>query len=225
MTEDVLVFLKPDALIRRYIGARVIKEFLDAGFKVKYFGEVRPSKEFIAKKHYAQHIGKLFYEWLIDYVTSSPLLIFILNAKDAIYKVRKLLGATISENADCDTIRGRYGIFGGINVAHASDNAENGRRELEIWEDIVKIEKEANNYMREASMYISKFIDFPMVDTIRYREISMEIVKEKIEKEEAKKLLMDLLRKESDFNIESIARFTEIIIRNALSRKGEISEK
>ncbi len=225
MTEDVLVFLKPDAVIRRYIGARTIKEFLDAGFKIGYFGEAYPSKEFIETKHYAQHKGEFFYDWLVDYVTSSHLLVFILTGDDVICEVRKLLDATITENADCNSIRGRYGIFGGINVAHASDSAENGKRELNIWKkDVIKIERNYD-YTERADAYINKYINFSMVDTIRYREISKQLMNEKINEKEAKYLFVNLLSKESDLNREIISRFAEIMIRNALSRKEKVVEQ
>jgi nucleoside-diphosphate kinase len=225
MTEDILVFLKPDAVIRRYIGARTIKEFLDAGFKVKYFGEAYPSKEFIETKHYAQHRGKFFYDWLVDYVASSHLLVFILTGNDVIYEVRKLLGATIPENADWNSIRGRYGIFGGINVAHASDNVENGKREIDIWKkDIIKIQKNCD-YTERANAYITKYIDSSMVDTLRYREISKKLMNEKINEKEAKYLFINLLSEESDLKREIILRFAEIMVRNALSRKEVVVKK
>ena len=225
MTEDVLVFLKPDAVIRRYIGARTIKEFLDAGFKVEYFGEAYPSKEFIETKHYAQHRGKFFYDWLVDYVASSYLLVFILTGNDVIYEVRKLLGDTLPENADCNSIRGRYGIFGGINVAHASDNVENGKRELDIWKrDVIEIQKNCD-YTERANAYINKYIDSLTVDTLIYREISRQVINEKINEKEAKYLFVNLLSKESNLKREIILRFAGIMIRNALIRKEEVVEK
>jgi nucleoside-diphosphate kinase len=225
MKEDVIAFLKPDAVIRRYIGARVTKEFLDAGFTVEYFGEAYPAKEFIEAEHYAQHRRKFFYDWLVDYVTSSHLLVFILTGDDVIYEVRKLLGATIPENADCHSIRGRYGIFGGINVAHASDNAENGKRELDLWKrDVIKVRKNGG-YTEEADAYLSRYIDAPMVDTVRYREISMQLVHEKINEEEARNLFVTLLSKESDVSRETLSRFAAIMVRNALSRREEVVYK
>ncbi|MHC1635449.1 MAG: nucleoside-diphosphate kinase [Candidatus Methanospirareceae archaeon] len=219
--EEVLVFLKPDAIIRRYVGARAIKELIDAGFEVKYFGEISPSREFIASRHYAQHKGKFFYEWLVDYVTSSPLLVFILSGEDVIYEVRKLLGATIPEKADCNSIRGRYGIFGGINVAHASDSAESSMRELEIWREVIREEEgeeHDQDYLKKTEEYINRFIDSPMIDTMRYRELSRGVAEGEIGKEEARRIFEKLLSKESDFDVATLSKFAEIMIRNALNR-------
>lgn len=218
--ESVLVFLKPDAVIRRYIGSRTIKEFLDAGFRITYIGEVSPSREFIAAKHYAQHRGRFFYDWLVDYVTSSPLIVLILTADNVIYEVRTLLGYTIPEEADCNSIRGKYGILGGINVAHASDNGVNSKRELDIWKNIIKIQKN-HDYVEETNVYVLKYLDFPMVDVTRYREISTQLINEEIGKNTAKHLFINLLSKESDFGHETLSKFADIMVKNAFVRKIE----
>ena len=211
--ENALVFLKPDAVIRRYVGAGTIKEFLDAEFKIIYFGEEHPPKEFFATKHYSQHKGKFFYDWLLDYVTSSAILVLILTGDDIINKIRALLGHTIPENADCDSIRGKYGIFRGINVAHAPDNSENGKRELEIWKDIIKVQ-ENYAYAREAEAYIAKYIDFPMIECVEYRETLKQQMNNEINENEAKSIFINLLSKESDFDHETISQFAEIMIKS-----------
>jgi len=220
MMEEVLVFLKPDGVIRRYIGARTVKEFLDASFEIRYFGEISPRREFIATKHYIQHKGAFFYNWLVNYVTSSHLLVFILAEDNIIREIRASLGGTIPEKADYNSIRGKYGIWGGINVAHASDNAENGKRELEIWKELLTQNKQ--DCTEEAKAYVFKYINFPMIDTMRYREISKQILNEEICENEARSVFIDLLLKETDFDSETVLRFAEIMVRNVSIRETEV---
>jgi len=217
-TQEVLMFLKPDAIIRRYVGARVIQEFVnDRQFEIACFEELYPPREFIAEKHYAQHKGKFFYKWLLEYVTSSPLLVFVLRGNGVVPKVRELLGSTIPENAPCNTIRGKYGIFGGINVAHASEDVDSARREVEMWKSVTKLEN--RNHLRKANQYVKRYIDFQMVDSVRYREISELIVQGGIPQEEAKALFTSLLLRESDFAVETISQFAVLMVNNALLRK------
>ncbi len=119
---ETLVFLKPDAVVRRYVGARTLKIFLDNGIEFKAFRIFKPTKSFFANEHYGIHKGRFFYTWLIEYVTSGPIAAAIATGDNVIETVRTLLGATVPEDALPGTIRGRYGIFGGINVVHASDS-------------------------------------------------------------------------------------------------------
>lgn len=221
MREEVLVFLKPDAVIRRGIGAKVIQEFIDNKFEISYFGEIRPTREFIAE-HYAQHKEKFFYNWLIEYITSSPLLLLIMRGEEIVYKIRVLLGPTLPEKNSSNTIRGRYGILGGINVAHASDSVDNGRQEVDRWKKIVKIQD--RDHMQKAIEYIKKYIDFPIVDTEEYRKISKLLVGEKIAKEDAKNIISELLQTESDFDNNTISQFADVVIENALLRKKEMTQ-
>ncbi len=219
--ERVLVFLKPDAVIRRGVGARVVQEILNNEFEVNYFGEINPPREFIANRHYIQHRGKFFYNWLIKYVTSSPLILFILEQEKAIYKIRTLLGSTLPENADSNTIRGKFGILGGINVIHASDNIDNAKREVEIWKEIIKIKVQNCDYTQKADNYVRRYINFPIVDTEEYRKISLLLIDGKISIQKAKNSIVELLRIESDFDANTISRFADVIIENALLRKKE----
>lgn len=221
MDEEMIVFLKPDAVIRRGVGARVIQEILNNDFKINYFDEVSPPREFIATKHYVQHRGKFFYNWLVKYVTSSPILLFIMEGVDIIYKIRTLLGPTLPENANDNTIRGKYGILGGINVAHASDNINNARYEVELWKGIIEIQNQ--NYTQKAFNYMKKYINFPIVETKEYRKISNMLIEGKITVPEAKNRIIRLLQVESDFNDNIILQFADIIIENALLRKKEVT--
>jgi nucleoside-diphosphate kinase len=219
MAEEVLVLLKPDAVIRRGVGAKVIENLLkNKDLRIDYFGEVQPRREFV-EEHYAQHKERFFYEWLVRYVSSSPIIVVILNGQNAINTVRTLLGSTIPEKAGNNTIRGRFGIFGGINVAHASDSHNNGHLEVNLWKKVINMQN--CNYRTKATEYVKKYLDFPIVEIDKYRQISQLLTDGKINQDNAKKLIANLLREESDFDDAVIFQFSEIVVQNAVMREVE----
>lgn len=215
MEERILVFLKPDGFIRRYTGARLIKELFKYNFNFEYFGEFKPSKDFIANKHYAEHKGKPFYEWLVNFITSAPILVIILSGENVAQQVRSLLGATICEKADPGSIRGKYGLGRGINVAHASESSEAGRRETELWSQILNIDSKVD-YRSKAKEYIEKYQDYPMIDALRYREIGEDLKNGKLSKSEAKKKFKSLISKETDLDTNKLDDFFSAVVDNFL---------
>lgn len=224
--EMLLVFLKPDAVIRRYVGAQVTRELLDTGLTVERFGEPRPSREFLARSHYAPHKGKFFYDWLISYVSSGPLMAFILSGESAVSKVRSLLGATNPKDAELNSIRGRYGIPGGINVAHASDSAKNGRLEVELWTKMLTgWNRNDVSPRKDAARYGDRYIDFPMLDSERYRELTRWLARGDLVKDKGLRCFQQLLAKESDLDGESVAALARVMVENALLRReNEVKE-
>lgn len=214
-----MLFLKPDSVVRRYLGARTIKEILESDFEIEYFGKASPSREFFADEHYGEHKGKFFHEWLVDYAASSYVLVFILSGDNVVDEVRDMLGETKPEEADGETIRGKYGVLGGINVAHASDSKENAEREISIWKDLMEIEDV--DYKKTAKDYMNKYIDQTMVDSLRYREISRSVISGKLDPVEAKKRFSSLLEKESDFVGETVENLAQAMLDNALLRKNQ----
>lgn len=215
--ERVLVFLKPDAVVRRYVGARVIRELLTSKtLRINHFGEASPPEQFFADAHYGVHKGKFFYSWLIRYVTSSPILVFILEGEAAVAEVRNLLGATISEDAGWDTLRGRYGILGGINVAHASDSVENGEREVGLWEPMIK--RRNVSCVKEAMDYSNQYIDFPTVDVLRYRELSESLRMQEMRQDRALRMFEKLLLQETDMKQQTVSQLSEVMVANVLLR-------
>jgi len=217
MTEEVLVLLKPDAVIRRGVGVKVIEELLkDNDLKFNYFGEIHPSKQFVSE-HYVQHKERFFYGWLVNYVSSSSIIVIVLNGQNAIKKIRTLLGSTIPEKAEIDTIRGKYGIFGGINVAHASDSINNGHQEVNLWKKIINMQD--NNYRQKGIEYVKKYSSFPIVEIGKYREVSKLLTEEKISQFDAQNLIKNLLQTESNFDNATISRFSDIVVQNAIMRE------
>ena len=110
--EESLVFLKPDAVLRRGIGAAILQQFLknDDKFSILAFKEIQVSED-LAKEHYQEHEGKHFFPWLVKSLRTAPVLAMIIRGD--IPQIRGFLGATFVQKADTNTIRGKYGIWGG----------------------------------------------------------------------------------------------------------------
>ena len=87
----------------------------------------------ILEKHYAEHIGKDFFDELISFMLSGPMLIMLLEGENAISVVRKLHGATNPKDAEPGTIRGDFAYLSTENIVHASDSKESAVREIGIW--------------------------------------------------------------------------------------------
>jgi nucleoside-diphosphate kinase len=129
--ERTLVILKPDAVQRGLIGqitARLEQRGLKlAGMK---FIQIDPD---LAAQHYAVHKGKPFYEGLIKYITSSPVVVQVWEGKRAIDTVRRTCGTTNPIDAEMGTIRADYGVEIGRNLIHASDGAETAAYEIPLY--------------------------------------------------------------------------------------------
>ncbi len=87
----------------------------------------------LAAKHYAAHKGKPFYDGLVKFMTSSPVLVLAVRGKGAIAVCRKIMGATFGSNAEAGTIRGDYGVSNSFNLIHGSDSPEAAAKEIELF--------------------------------------------------------------------------------------------
>lgn len=210
---ETLIFLKPDAVVRKYVGAKTLKIFLDNGIEFKAFRIFKPPKSFIANDHYGIHKGRFFYTWLIEYVTCGSITAAVVAGDNVIEKVRTLLGATVPENALPDTIRGRYGIFGGINVIHASDSIETAFKEINLWNPLFK-EDGFKNVDFRLNDYVDNYINWPMIDCLHYREISRKIASSALNEEEAKGIFINLLSKETDIEEGVISALSKVMVEN-----------
>jgi nucleoside-diphosphate kinase len=123
--------IKPDAVARGLVG-RVVQRFEDAGLKVERMelGVVTAQQ---AAANYAEHAGKPFYDGLIDYITSGPVVKMVVSGPDAVIVCRKLMGATNPRDAAPGTIRGDFGLILDANVVHGSDSPESAAREISIF--------------------------------------------------------------------------------------------
>jgi nucleoside-diphosphate kinase len=131
--ERTLILIKPDAVARHLIG-RIITRFEEKGLILLGLKIMRLSTE-MAERHYAEHLGKEFYERLIKFITSGPVVALAIEGRDAIQVCRLLSGATNAREAQPGTIRGDFGMSNAHNLIHASDSAESAARELDIFFD------------------------------------------------------------------------------------------
>ncbi|MFG0249760.1 MAG: nucleoside-diphosphate kinase [Phycisphaeraceae bacterium JB051] len=135
--ETSLIILKPDAVQRGLMG-QIIARFEQKGLRFVGMKFMMVPLE-IAEKHYAEHKGKPFYDGLIQFVTSSPVLVLAIRGIDAVSVCRKLIGATNGRKAEPGTIRGDFGMSGGFNMIHGSDSPESADRELALWFDAAEL--------------------------------------------------------------------------------------
>ena len=126
-----LIIIKPDGVQRRLVG-RILARFESKGLQIVGAKMMRIKRR-TAQQHYAPHKGKPFYAGLIDYMTSSPVLVVALRGKNAIPVIRKMLGATFGSQAAPGTIRGDFAISDGFNLVHASDSPAAARREVSLF--------------------------------------------------------------------------------------------
>lgn len=129
--ERTLIILKPDAIQRRLAG-RIIQRFEDKGLTVAGMKLMHISRE-LAERHYAPHQGKPFYPGLIDYITSGPVIVLVLQGERAIDIARKLMGKTFGYEAEPGTIRGDFGSSRSYNLVHGSDAPESAETEIALY--------------------------------------------------------------------------------------------
>ncbi len=137
--EKTLVVLKPDAIQRKFIG-EILGRFEKRGLKFVAMRMVKVSPA-LAEEAYAVHKGKDFYEPLVKFVTSSPVLAMVLEGVDAIKIVRAMMGPTFGPDAPSGTIRGDMGMSRRYNLIHGSDSPESAEREIPLFfrdEDIIE---------------------------------------------------------------------------------------
>ncbi|MCL4879858.1 MAG: nucleoside-diphosphate kinase [Anaerolineae bacterium] len=126
--ERTLIIVKPDAVQRGLIG-EIVKRFEQRGLRIIGLKMMQVS-EALAKKHYAEHEGKSFFEGLVQYITSAPVVVIVLEGPNAIAAARTTIGSTKPHEAAAGTIRGDFGMDVGRNLVHGSDKPESGLREV-----------------------------------------------------------------------------------------------
>lgn len=148
--ERTLVLVKPDGVQRGLIG-EVIARLERRGLRLVGAKFLQVSLE-LAETHYAIHKGKPFYEPLINYITSAPVMAMVWEGPNAIAAVRQTMGATRPTEAAPGSIRHDFGLEVGRNLTHASDSVENGVKEVELWfqpDELVAWERAADPWIFE----------------------------------------------------------------------------
>ena len=130
-SEQTLVLIKPDAVRRGLVG-EIISRFERKSLYLTSIQMIYVSAK-QARQHYAEHEGKPFYERLISFITSGPVVAMIVEGEAAISVVRKLVGQTNAAEADPGTIRGDFSVSNSENIMHASDSEASAEREIQIF--------------------------------------------------------------------------------------------
>jgi nucleoside-diphosphate kinase len=131
MSERTLVIIKPDC-IQRHLAGEVIGRLEKKGLKLVAAKFIQTSGE-LARQLYDVHRGKPFFEGLVKFLSSAPVLVMVWEAKGVIDMVRKMMGATFGCDAEPGTIRGDFGCSKGYNLVHGSDSAESAEREIKLF--------------------------------------------------------------------------------------------
>ena len=129
--ETTLIIFKPDAVQRGLMG-RIMSRFEDKGLQVVGCKLMQISQD-LAATHYEAHKERPFYAGLVQFMTSSPVLVLAIRGKGAIAVARKMMGATFGSNAEAGTIRGDFGVSNSFNLIHGSDSPEAAQRELGLF--------------------------------------------------------------------------------------------
>lgn len=129
--ERTLVIVKPDGVQRGLVG-EITQRFERRGFRIVGLKMLQVDRE-LAEQHYAVHKGKFFYEGLVNYISSSPVVAMVIEGHDAIKAVRAMVGSTRPSEAAPGTIRGDLALMGLRNLIHASDSPETAADEIALW--------------------------------------------------------------------------------------------
>jgi nucleoside-diphosphate kinase len=148
--ERTLVIVKPDAVQRGLIG-QIITRFERRGLRIAALKLIQIDRA-LARRHYAVHEGKPFYEPLIRYITSSPVVVMVLEGNDAIEIVRRTMGATNPAEAAPGTIRADFSLEIGRNLVHGSDGPETAAFEVPLFfteQEILSYERDTDRWIFE----------------------------------------------------------------------------
>ena len=130
--KQTLVLCKPDAVERGLVG-EIISRFEKKGLKIVALRMLVIGPD-LAEKHYAEHVGKPFYDGLVDFIGRSPAVAMVIEGPEDTWEiVRKMMGATNAAQAEPGTIRGDFSALFTENLVHGSDSAESAKREIEIF--------------------------------------------------------------------------------------------
>ncbi|MQS12218.1 nucleoside-diphosphate kinase [Streptomyces kaniharaensis] len=132
MSQRTLVLLKPDAVRRGLAGEIISRIERKAGWRLTAV-ELRTFDRATLEQHYAEHVGRPFYEPLLEFMTSGPSIAMIVEGEEVVRGIRMLAGATNPLEAGAGTIRGDYATITRENLIHASDSPESAEREIKIF--------------------------------------------------------------------------------------------
>jgi nucleoside-diphosphate kinase len=131
MPEHTLVLVKPDGVRRRLVG-EVIARIERKGLDISRI-ELRTISRELAEQHYAEHVGKPFFDDLVEFITGGPLVAMVVEGESAVAAMRQIMGATNPLDAAPGSIRGDLATAIGENIVHGSDSPDSGEREVKLF--------------------------------------------------------------------------------------------
>lgn len=146
--ERTLIIFKPDTMNRGLVG-RILQRFEDKGLRLAAM-KLQQSPRQQVEQHYAVHRERPFYQDLVNFMTSGPVIVAVLEGPNAITVVRNLLGATHGQQAAPGTIRGDFGLDQQYNLVHASDGPDTAKQEIELFfqpDEIVSYERAVDRWV------------------------------------------------------------------------------
>lgn len=190
------MIIKPDGVVRRTIGALVLKDLMHRGYRVKVFKEMKVTEP-LARLHYDVHKEKPFFSWLVQFITSARVLAMILEAEGVIQGVRNALGATFVQEATPESLRGKYGVWSGINIAHASDGPETAATEIRLWTEEGGL-VESDDAESAAHAYVEKYASTGVDHTGEIRDLVRSSIERGNTSRTVLESLEELFGKDSD---------------------------
>jgi len=148
--ERTLVLIKPDAM-QRGLAGEVLSRLERRGLRIVGLKLLEVDRV-LAERHYGEHVGKPFYEGLVAYITSCPIVAAVFEGTDAVEAVRNTMGSTNPRLAAPGTIRGDLGLEIGRNLIHGSDSRESAERELGLFfrpDELVSYERAIDRWVFE----------------------------------------------------------------------------
>ncbi len=146
--ERTFLMIKPDGVVRGLIG-EIISRIEKKGLKIVAIKMLKMTRD-MAEKLYEQHKGKSFFNELIDYVTSAPVVAMVIEGREAVNVVRKIIGKTDPIEAEPGSIRFDFGMTIGKNIVHAADSKERAEKEIKIFfkdEEILDYKRADENWL------------------------------------------------------------------------------
>jgi len=137
--ERTFVMVKPDGVQRGLVG-EVVSRFEKRGIEICALKMMKIPKE-LAERHYGEHKGKSFYDSLVAFITSGPVVCMVLEGDNAVTAVRAMMGKTNPQDAPIGTIRGDLAMHMSKNVVHGSDSPESAKREIALFFNDYEIQK------------------------------------------------------------------------------------
>jgi nucleoside-diphosphate kinase len=129
--QRTLIIFKPDCLQRRLAG-RILQRFEAKGLRIVALKLIQVDRA-LGERHYAEHRGKPFFPGLIEFIIGGPVIVGVLEGREAVAVVRNLLGATDGAAAAAGTVRGDFALSKQNNLVHGSDSPESAQREIGLW--------------------------------------------------------------------------------------------